>query len=442
MGAPLAQPPESDLAPLHAAIAECARRFADTRNVDDILRDAVSVIREHIGFDRVGIFLYDESQRAWRGEFGTDQAGQLRDERRMDPPLDPRHPLHRAARGEGEEFFTEDFAAAFPDDGFMRGVRHHVLVALRAHGRLLGAISVDNLLTGRAIGETARTHLIRFARYIALALENFYLVQDLEQRNVALAGELAERQRAERSLAGTLDVLRQSNRDLEQFAYAASHDLQAPLRKIVSFGELLGKEVLSERGADLRRRMVVAAARLEDLVADLLALARASQAGSEAERVELGELVRGVVSDLDARVQATGGRVEIGALPAVMARPAAMRQLFQNLIDNALKFHAPERPPVVSVAAAPRGAADSVEALACVVVADNGIGIAGHDLERMFGLFQRLQASATYEGSGIGLSLCRRIVERAGGSITVASTPGVGTQFTIALPAAVSSGGG
>jgi signal transduction histidine kinase len=324
----------------------------------------------------------------------------------------------------------------------MAGVRNHVLVALRAHGRLLGAISVDNQLTGRAIGAAARTHLSHFARYIALALENHYLVRDLEQRNVALARELAERQRAERSLAGTLEALRQSNRDLEQFAYAASHDLQAPLRKIVSFGELLGKEVLSERGADLRRRMVVAAARLQDLVGDLLALARVSHAAGEAERVELGELVRGVVSDLDARVQATGGRVEIGALPAVMARPAAMRQLFQNLIDNALKFHAPERPPVVTVAASPRGVADGAEVLACVVVADNGIGIAERDLDRIFGLFQRLQASTSYEGSGIGLSLCRRIVERAGGTITVASTPGVGTQFTIALPAAVSSGGG
>jgi signal transduction histidine kinase len=442
MGTPLPQPPGSDLAPLYAAIAECARRFADTHDVDDILRDAVPVIRTHIGFDRVGILLYDESRQTWRGEFGTDEAGRVRDERRMEVTPDPRNPLHRAARGEGDEFFTEDFAAAFPDDDVMAGVRNHVLVALRAHGRLLGAISVDNQLTGRAIGAAARTHLSHFARYIALALENHYLVRDLEQRNVALARELAERQRAERSLAGTLEALRQSNRDLEQFAYAASHDLQAPLRKIVSFGELLGKEVLSERGADLRRRMVVAAARLQDLVGDLLALARVSHAAGEAERVELGELVRGVVSDLDARVQATGGRVEIGALPAVMARPAAMRQLFQNLIDNALKFHAPERPPVVTVAASPRGVADGAEVLACVVVADNGIGIAERDLDRIFGLFQRLQASTSYEGSGIGLSLCRRIVERAGGTITVASTPGVGTQFTIALPAAVSSGGG
>jgi len=171
---------------LQAAIAECAQHFAETRDIHEIMRNAVPVIRENIGLDRVGIFLYDDDANVWRGEFGTDQQGRLRDERNITIPEDPRHPILRAAAGEGDEFFIADFESEFPDDAFMHGVKNLFFVAFRARGRLLGGISVDNLLSGRSVDEDTRRDLRGFARYIALALENFLLTRDLEAKNEAL----------------------------------------------------------------------------------------------------------------------------------------------------------------------------------------------------------------------------------------------------------------
>lgn len=420
---------------LQAAIAECAQRFAQTRNIDDIMRDAVAVIADNIGFDRVGIFLFDQETRRWHGEFGTDQGGRLRDERTITIPSDPRHPMHRAERGEGEEFFVDDFESEFPADPFMQGVKNLLFVCLCAHGRLLGGISVDNLLSGRPIAEPARANLRHFARYIALALENLYLVQDLERKNAALAEELRQRQHAEKELSRIMRELERSNTDLEQFAYAASHDLQEPLRKIVSFGELMQQESVPEARSRHAARMIAAALRMQRMIRDLLAYSRVSRQPRENEAVDLHRLVDEIVSDLDARITSTGGGVEIGELPIVRAPPVAMRQLFQNLIDNALKFHREDVAPVVKVFSqtAPPTAADAPP-LHRIVVEDNGIGIDPAHAGRIFGLFQRLHTRDQYEGTGIGLAVCRKIVERAGGGIAVERNPEHGTSFVIMLP--------
>jgi signal transduction histidine kinase len=239
----------------------------------------------------------------------------------------------------------------------------------------------------------------------------------------------------ERRVQERTDELARSNRDLEQFAYVASHDLQEPLRKIEAFGELLVNTHASQLGSDgvdYVRRMRSAAMRMRTLISDLLTYARVSLAGQPLIPVDLNAIVAEVLADLELRVLESGARVELGTLPTVLADRTQMRQLLQNLIGNALKYHQPGRVPVLRI----RGQGEGGDKLAELVVEDEGIGIDVEDRERVFALLQRGMSRAHVQGHGIGLALCRRIVERHGGRLELESEPGVGSQFRVWLPAA------
>ena len=242
-------------------------------------------------------------------------------------------------------------------------------------------------------------------------------------------------------LARAHEALKQSNAELEQFAYIASHDLQEPLRKVQSFGDLLvtnAGDKLDETGRLYVDRMQDGARRMQRLINDLLSFARVSSKAKAFMEVDLAPLVREVVSDLESRITTTGGRVEIGDLPRLDCDPTQMRQLLQNLIGNALKFHRDGVPPVVTVSSRlveggdgdPRKSAAWAE----ITVEDNGIGFEEKYLDRIFAPFQRLHGQGKYEGTGIGLAVCRKVVERHGGAITARSMPGRGTTFIITLP--------
>jgi signal transduction histidine kinase len=271
------------------------------------------------------------------------------------------------------------------------------------------------------------------------ALAQFHAARVREREAAATSARLSReaeiRLRAERELAAKAAELERSNRELEQFAYVASHDLQEPLRKIQAFGDLLVAEAGEAMGADARdyvARMRAAAVRMQALIQDLLAFSRISR-GDPPALVDLGRVAREVVSDLDGRVRGTGGTVEVGDLPVLRADPTQMRQLLQNLIANALKFHRPGVPPRVSVEGRcdPPGSAGA----ACRIwVRDNGIGFDEKYLDRIFTPFQRLHGRGEFEGTGMGLAICRKIVERHGGKITARSTPGEGTTFRVTLP--------
>ncbi len=218
-----------------------------------------------------------------------------------------------------------------------------------------------------------------------------------------------------RELADKNDRLEQSNRDLEHFAYVASHDLQEPLRKIQAFSDRVSRQYapqLDDQGRDFLSRMSNAAARMQRLIDDLLSLSRVSTRPGKKQPVDLAVLAQEVVGDLEFRIQSTRGRVEIGDLPTITADPVQMRQVFQNLIGNALKFHRPEEPPVVRVSALAVGP-NRIE----LRFEDNGIGFEPKDADKVFLPFQRLHSRAQYEGTGIGLTICQKIVERHGGSI-------------------------
>lgn len=276
-------------------------------------------------------------------------------------------------------------------------------------------------------------------------LENRIRVRtaELSRLNEALHQEVAERARAEtavRTQGEKLEIyareLERSNRELEQFAAVASHDLQEPLRKIQAFGDRLGTQFgksLPEQGADYLARMLAAAARMRALIDDLLAYSRVMRKGRSFTKVDLGDVAREVVGDLEDRLQSTGGRVEIGALPTVEADRTQMRQLLQNLIANALKFRKPNLAPIVSVDSCCAGA-DGAATTCEISVRDNGIGFENEYHERIFNLFERLNGRNEYEGTGMGLAICRRIVERHGGVISAQSALGQGAQFHIRLP--------
>ncbi|MBF8965601.1 PAS domain S-box protein [Pontibacter sp. FD36] len=234
--------------------------------------------------------------------------------------------------------------------------------------------------------------------------------------------------------------LERSNRELQDFAYVSSHDLQEPLRKIQAFGDRLKMkeyENLSEQGKDYVDRMLNAANRMQNLINDLLTFSRVTSQAKPFSKTDLNQIAREVVSDLEIAIERNHAKVEIGALPTIQAEPTQMRQLLQNLISNAIKFRRDEVDPVVKVYAKElqlkaHMTATPGDELVELHIEDNGIGFEEKYLDRIFNIFQRLEGQK-YEGSGIGLAICRKIAIRHGGDITAKSKPGEGTHFIVTL---------
>jgi PAS domain S-box-containing protein len=240
-----------------------------------------------------------------------------------------------------------------------------------------------------------------------------------------------------------IERLERSNCELQDFASIASHDLQEPLRKIQAFGERLklkSADSLSPEGRDYVERMQSASKRMQGFIRELLNYSRVSTRAEPFRPVDLQGVLQDVTSDLQVRIDETGGQVEIGELPRLEADPSQMRQLFLNLIGNALKFHGNEKPVVKIHGNCPsKIEADSGEDAQRgrrfrIIVEDNGIGFDESDAERIFAPFHRLHGRSEYEGTGMGLAICKKIVERHGGSITARSAPGKGSTFIITLP--------
>jgi PAS domain S-box-containing protein len=258
---------------------------------------------------------------------------------------------------------------------------------------------------------------------------------------VVLFKDITERKQAAQALEQKANELARSNAELEQFAFVASHDLQEPLRKIRAFGDRLKMkcaQALPVEGADYLERMQNAAARMQTLIADLLTFSRVISRVESFVPVDLAQVVQGVLGDLEVRIEKAGATVEVGELPVIDGDPTQMRQLLQNLIGNALKFQLPGVKPHVRIAARLVSSPDDYgagESFHELTVQDNGIGFDEKYLDKIFAVFQRLHNRQEYEGTGIGLAVCRRIVDRHGGSITARSKPGAGATFVVQLPA-------
>jgi PAS domain S-box-containing protein len=256
--------------------------------------------------------------------------------------------------------------------------------------------------------------------------------EELQRTNKKLKREIAERNLAQKELLRMTASLQRSNADLEQFAYVASHDLREPLMLVTAFAERLRQHAgdgLDERGRGYVERIIKSADTLRELVDALLQLSRVSTSTTPFEPVDLNRLVLEVLEGLEEPLARSDARVEIGPLPVLHGDPVQIRQLFQNLISNALKYRLPDVAPLVQITG--RLLADGV----CeITVADNGIGMEEKDLERIFEPFVRLHGRGVFDGSGMGLTTCRKIVTRHGGEIKAWSRPGQGAAIVVRLP--------
>ncbi|MBW8758108.1 MAG: response regulator [Burkholderiales bacterium] len=281
-------------------------------------------------------------------------------------------------------------------------------------GFAAGAVDyVTKPLNGAEVLARIESHLALYALRRQLAAQNAQLQQEIAVRSETQA------------------ALQRSNTEFEQLAYVASHDMQEPLRKIASYLQLLSQRYQGQLDADADEFIgyaVDGAKRMQALINDLLAYSRVGTKARPFAPTDCMLLVRTALADLQFAIEECGARVDIADLPMVMGDATQLSQVFRNLISNAIKFHRDE-PPVVRVTAEPAGA------FWRFTVSDNGIGIADEYFERIFVIFQRLHGRTRYAGTGIGLAICKKIVERHGGRIEVRSVVGEGSTFALTLPA-------
>ena len=295
------------------------------------------------------------------------------------------------------------------------------------------------------------TLTLSLAGMLGLLCMVFYLaVRDIKARRInemrlsAARDELEQRVRERTSELSAMNTeLERSNRELQDFAFVASHDLQEPLRKIQAFGDRLARvqgPKFDEQGLDYLARMQNAAGRMHTLINDLLTFSRVTTKAQPFGPTDLNEIAKDVLGDLETTIENSGGAVDIGEMPTIDADEMQMRQLFQNLITNALKFRKADVEPTVRVQSEIIQKETSeidgtvLKDFVRLSFADNGIGFDEKYLDRIFTPFQRLHARNEYKGTGIGLAVCRKIVERHGGELTAESTPGEGANFIATLP--------
>lgn len=284
--------------------------------------------------------------------------------------------------------------------------------------------------------------------------ENHYKINYVPVKNISeeifsvmiVKQDISEIKAAQQDLEFKVDELNRSNQDLEQFAYVASHDLQEPLRKIRAFGDRLQNKFsneISEEGLDYIKRMQNASERMQTLIDDLLTYSRVTRTDDGYEIVDLHEQIQKVVEDLEFTIEKKNATIDLMVNHKINAYPGQIRQLFQNLISNAIKFTKENVAPVVEIKSEIlRGDLLSFESInpakdyCKITVKDNGIGFDEQYSDKIFALFQRLHTRNEYQGTGIGLAVCKKIVEKHNGQIHVTSKPDVGTTFTIIFPLA------
>ena len=315
--------------------------------------------------------------------------------------------------------YTAEEFAALPLDGVMARIhpddRPGALAAIEA---------------GAAGGTGTVEYRLRHRDGTWRWIQDYFVVQrDADGRPLVRGGVIRDITRRR----GDEEALRRSNEELQRFAYVASHDLQEPLRTIVSFSQLLARRYQGRLGEDadeLIAFIVEGGTRMQRLIQDLLQVSRVETAAKPLAPTDPAAVVTAAARSLDEAIRGAGATVTVGELPAVMADPAQLEQVFANLIGNAIKYRSSDRPPAIAISA------ERTNGWVEFAVADNGIGIEAEYFDRIFEMFRRLHTHDEYEGTGIGLAVVKKIVERHGGAIRVESTPGEGSTFFVTLPGA------
>ena len=403
---------------------EVGGKIAAVLDLDSLLERATQLVQESFGYHHAAIFAMDREQdelvmRTKAGSFAH---------------LYP--PDHRLKLGQGmvgwvaeqsetllandvntEPHYVNLYPGVLPDGS-------ELSVPLRVGEEIVGVLDVQSPQKN-AFDDNDVMVIETLADQIAVAIENARLYETLQQ-------ELSERQRAERRLAHYTTELERSNKELEQFAYIASHDLQEPLRMVTSYLQLLERRYkghLDENADDFIAYAVDGAARMQMLIQDLLTYSRVSTRARPFEPTDCDDVLDHALANLKLAVDESGATVTFDDLPTVAADATQLTQVFQNLIGNAIKFRKKDEPPRIHISAEHKGTKWLFS------VQDNGIGIAPEHTERVFLIFQRLHTREEYPGTGIGLAVCKKIVERHGGRIWVKSELGEGATFHFTIPA-------
>lgn len=300
---------------------------------------------------------------------------------------------------------------------------------------------LNGLMSTFRDGELSWSGHYRFARGdgdYAHVRSRAHVIRDTDGKPLRMVGgltDVSEQHRAEKALEQSLIDLGNRNRELQDFAFIASHDLQEPLRKIRAFADILQQRYADELPAKVGEyldRIDQASTRMQTLIDDLLAYSRVATRDFRLAEVDLSAVCKEVLVDLEDRIESTQALIDVGPLPTITADPLQMRQLLQNLLANALKFIKPDVRPEISVTA--QSVLLDNKPAVDLQVSDNGIGFDTRFTDKIFNPFQRLHARSDFEGSGIGLAIVRRIVERHRGRVSCSSSPGAGATFKICLP--------
>ena len=404
----------------YAVLAEISRIISSTLNIDEIYEQFAHQVSLLIPFDRLSISSVDMEAHTVQAVYavGGDIPGWERNVVHDIVPGGISDILERDRRGILFRTPAEEEEAGHQPARELGGdFQTRIAVPLVARSVFVGTLNIRSLRP-YAYDESQLAQAERIGAQIAGTIANAFAYEKLEAAQHALERAVSELQR--------------SNQELEQFAYVASHDLQEPLRKIASFCNLLESryaDQLDERGSVYLHYVVDGALRMQALVNDLLLYSRVTTRGKEFAPTNMDDVLEEALANLDVAVAECNARVTHDPLPTVNGDAAQLARLLQNLVGNAIKYRG-DAPPRVHVAA-------SIESEEWVfAVRDNGIGIAPEYAERIFVIFQRLHTREEYGGTGIGLSVCKKIVERHGGRIWVESQEGRGATFRFTLPKA------
>lgn len=405
-------------------VMQLGKRVTETTDFVTTLQRIWRIVHDDLGFDRLGIFLYNSADNSVDGSYGTNRQGEMVEEWELHLPLDGKTeetiPFINLIHDENGLYFTRDFSADhhIPKGHIMEGVKEYAAVAAWVGDRPIGVICVDNLITGRAITEEQLEALRLFAGYAGLAIQNARL-------NDILEDDLAHRQ-------SLINELEKKNAELERFTYTVSHDLKSPLVTITGFLGFIEKDVLAGNTEKIHAsidRISKAAEKMQNLLNDLLKLSRIGRLMNEPETIPFQEIVTEALEQIRGQLEANHIRVELQGSPLmVYGDKIRLVEVLQNLLDNAAKFSKNQPDALIRVGTQGPDESGSVTCF----VSDNGIGIAPQFHDKIFGLFNKLDP--TIEGTGVGLTLVKRIIEVHGGTIWLESQPGKGATFYFTLP--------
>jgi len=404
---------------------EVEQAILAARSPGEIAGAALARVRRLLGRPRASITVVD-----WETEEGVVLATDTERETAISPgvrvPLSVLPDLDGLRRGETR--FTPDIAE-YPESPVVRavlaeGIRSVLQVPLLAEGELIGLLTLSSYVPGDVVPAEQVEIVREVADLIAVALQQARLREEIERHAAELEERVAQR---------TAD-LAEANAELEAFAYTVAHDLRAPLRAMAGFGQALVEDYgdrLDDEGRDWTERITGAATSMDALIQDLLAYSRLSRADLELRPAALDSVVSDALAQLHGEVEARGAEVAVGRpLLGVLAHRQTLVQVVANLLGNALKFVPAATRPEVRVRAEEAGGRVRLW------VEDNGIGIDPEHHQQIFRVFERLHGSESYPGTGIGLAIVRKGMERMGGSAGVESAVGVGSRFWIELRSA------